>query len=136
MEQKNINQNKDFFMSQETRTDKYKPRTPEADARQRAHWFGADGGNKPMPSIGGSMRMFYKWCESVATADELKAYVNDDANPAARRKFVAALMNCERVQDFFDLTNQTHGYPKQVVETTELPPINCEVFGDANRAGE
>lgn len=110
----------------------YTPRTEEALAKQREHWFGAPNGNIPQPAIGGSMRAFYKWCESVATAKELKDYAADEQNPAARRRFVAALMGCERVQDFFDLTNQTHGYPKQVVETTELPPINCEVFGDVD----
>ncbi len=108
------------------------PRTVEALENQKKRWFGQPEGNTPMPSIGGSMRYFYKWCESIATADELKEYANDTTKPAARRKFVAALMNCERVQDFFDLTNQTHGFPKQVIEATELPPIECKIFGDAD----
>ena len=70
-----------------------------------------------------------KMTYTAATLDELKAYARDENNPATRRRFVRALMKCERVQDFFDLTNQTHGQPKQVVEFQELPPIDMEVFG-------
>ena len=112
------------------RTDKFAPKTPEAEARQRAHQFGQPNGNTPQYKAGGSMRAFYNWCENVATENELNEYVSNETNPKARRKFVAALMNCTRIQDFFELTNQTHGYPKQIVETQELPPINCEIFGD------
>lgn len=96
----------------------------EARKRESAHWFGAPNGNP----IGdhqkaGSQRAFYAWCESQATEEELRAYVMDLLKPIARRKFVAALMNCNTVQDFFDLTNQTHGQPKQVIEQTNLPAI-------------
>ena len=34
-----------------------------------------------------------------------------------------ALVNCDTVQDFFDLTNQTHGAPKQVIEQTNLTDV-------------
>lgn len=96
----------------------------EARKRESAHWFGREGGNP----IGdhqkaGSQRAFYAWCESQASEDELRAYVLDTSKPMARRKFVAALMKCNTVQDFFDLTNQTHGQPKQVIEQTTLPEV-------------
>lgn len=96
----------------------------EARKRESAHWFGAPNGNP----IGdhqkaGSQRAFYAWCESQATEKELRDYAMDDTKPMARRKFVAALMHCDTVQDFFDLTNQTHGQPKQVIEQTNLPAI-------------
>lgn len=102
----------------------------EARQREREHWFGQPNGNKPNPFLGGSMRTFYQWCESKATEQELREYAMDESKPAARRKFVLALLGCERVQDFFDLTNQTHGQPKQVVEVQELPSIDCKIFGD------
>lgn len=105
-------------------------KSEEAREREREHWFGQPNGNKPTHAIGGSMRQFYQWCESVATLDELKQYANDESKPAARRKFVQALVKCERVQDFFDLTNQTHGQPKQVIDVQNLPAIDCSVFGD------
>ena len=57
------------------------------------------------------------------TEEELRAYVTDETKPFARRRFVASLVKCETVQDFFDLTNQTHGQPKQVIEQTSLPAI-------------
>ena len=45
-------------------------------------------------------------------------YAADESKPAARRMFVKSLLKCEKVQDFFDLTNQTHGKPKEQVEVT------------------
>lgn len=103
----------------------YKHTSPEAAERERAHWFGQPNGNNiGDPSVAGSQRAFYRWCEAQATEEELRAYVKDNTKPMARRKFVAALVKCETVQDFFDLTNQTHGLPKQVVEQTNLPEIN------------
>ncbi len=96
----------------------------EARKRESAHWFGAPNGNKQGdPRAAGSQRAFYAWCESQATEKELRNYAMDDTKPMARRKFVAALMGCNTVQDFFDLTNQTHGQPKQVIEQTNLPSI-------------
>lgn len=99
-------------------------KTPEAAARERAHQFGQPNGNKPMSqSEANNMRAFYRWCESVATQEELQAYALDETKPYTRRKFVMALVNCNTVQDFFELTNQTHGMPKQVVEQVEAPTI-------------
>ena len=98
--------------------------SPEAEERERRHQFGQPEGNKlgdQRKAV--NQRDFYRWAESKATEDELKAYAKDTANPYARRKFVAALVKCDTVQDFFDLTNQTHGQPKQVIEQTNLPEV-------------
>ena len=103
----------------------YKHTSPEAAERERRHQFGQPEGNKlgdPRKAV--SQRDFYRWAESKATEDELKEYVQDANNPFARRRFVAALVKCDTVQDFFDLTNQTHGQPKQVIEQTSLPAVN------------
>lgn len=99
-------------------------KSEEARKRESAHWFGAPNGN-PIgdQSKAGSQRAFYAWCESQASEQELRDYALDPSKPMARRKFVAALMQCNTVQDFFDLTNQTHGQPKQVIEQTNLPAI-------------
>lgn len=102
----------------------YKHKSPEAAERERRHQFGQPDGNKQgNPSTAVNQREFYRWCESQATEQELREYVRDESNPMARRKFVAALMGCNTVQDFFDLTNQTHGQPKQVIEQTNLPDV-------------
>lgn len=96
---------------------KYK--SEESKARESAHWFGSDGGNKRgCQSTAIDQREFYKWVETKATRAELLAYANDESKPQARRMFVSALLKCERVQDFFDLTNQTHGKPKEQVEVS------------------
>lgn len=98
--------------------------SPEAEERERRHQFGQPEANKqgdPRKAV--NQRDFYRWCEAKATEDELREYVRDQKNPMARRKFVAALVKCETVQDFFDLTNQTHGQPKQVIEQTSLPEV-------------
>ena len=103
---------------------KHNFKSEEARKRESAHWFGAPNGNpKGDPRKAGSQRAFYAWCESEAKEDELRAYALDPTKPMARRKFVAALMQCNTVQDFFDLTNQTHGQPKQVIEQTNLPEV-------------
>lgn len=102
----------------------YEHKSEESRKRESAHWFGAPNGNKQGDqSKAGSQRAFYAWCESQATEEELKAYVQDDTKPYARRKFVQSLVQCNTVQDFFDLTNQTHGQPKQVIEQTTLPAV-------------
>ena len=102
----------------------YKHKSPEAAERERRHQFGQPEGNKQgNPSTAVNQREFYRWCESQATEQELREYVRDEIKPMARRKFVAALMGCNTVQDFFDLTNQTHGQPKQVIEQTNLPDV-------------
>lgn len=102
----------------------YKHKSPEAAERERRHQFGQPEGNKQgNPSTAVNQREFYRWCESQATEQEMREYVKDESKPMARRKFVAALMGCNTVQDFFDLTNQTHGQPKQVIEQTNLPDV-------------
>ena len=96
----------------------------EAEERERRHQFGQPEGNKlgdPRKAV--NQRDFYRWAESKATEEELKAYVKDASNPFVRRRFVAALVKCDTVQDFFYLTNQTHGQPKQVIEQTSLPAV-------------
>lgn len=99
-------------------------KNPGAEERERRHQFGQPEGNKICDSrTATNQREFYRWCESKASEEELREYVKDTSNPMARRKFVAALVKCETVQDFFDLTNQTHGQPKQVIEQTSLPTI-------------
>ena len=103
----------------------YKHTSPEAAERERRHQFGQPEGNKlgdPRKAV--NQRDFYRWAESKATEEELRAYVKDADNPFARRRFVTALVKCDTLQDFFDLTNQTHGQPKQVIEQTSLPAVN------------
>lgn len=108
---------------------KYK--TPEAEARARAHQFGQPGGNTAGDQrVAGSMRAFYRWVESEATEEELTAYVNDPTKPYVRRKFVTAMTAAATPQDFFDLTNQTHGAPKQVIETVDAPTIVIDLGDD------
>lgn len=108
---------------------KYK--TPEAEARARAHQFGQPGGNTAGDQrVAGSMRAFYRWVESEATEKELTEYANDSTKPYVRRKFVAAMTAAETPQDFFDLTNQTHGAPKQVIETVDAPTIIIDLGDD------
>lgn len=102
----------------------YKHKSEESRQREAAHWFGREGGNPiGSPKVAANQRLFYKWCECEATEEELRAYVMDETKPYARRRFVDSLVKCETVQDFFDLTNQTHGQPKQVIEQTNLPAI-------------
>jgi hypothetical protein len=102
----------------------YKHTSHEAAERERRHQFGQPEGNKlGDPRKAANQRDFYRWAEGKATEEELKAYVKDTANPYARRRFVAALVKCDTVQDFFELTNQTHGQPKQTIEQTNLPEV-------------
>lgn len=94
-------------------------KSEETKARESAHHFGKEGGNKRgCPAAAAQQREFYRWVENVATERELLAYAADESKPAARRRFVRALFECKRIQDFFDLTNQTHGKPKEQVEIT------------------
>ena len=102
----------------------YKHKSPEAAERERRHQFGQPEGNKlGDPRKAANQRDFYRWAEGKATEEELKAYVKDTANPYARRRFVAALVKCDTLQGFFELTNQTHGQPKQTIEQTNLPEV-------------
>ncbi len=100
---------------------------PGGNQPGKATQFGQPGGNTPAPfSVAVSQRMFYRWVESKATRDELEAYVKDKTKPALRRNFVSACLNAMNSCDpslYFDLTNQTHGLPKQVVEQTSLPEV-------------
>lgn len=92
-----------------------------------ARRFGQPNGNPQCPgSIAANQREFYRWVESKATKAELEAYAADESKPAMRRQFVTACLNAINAQDpqlYFDLTNQTHGQPKQVVEQTTLPEV-------------
>lgn len=101
------------------------PKTEEAAARKRAHQFGQPGANPSgSPTAAVNQREFYKWAETQATKDELKAYEADETKPYMRRRFVAlCLKKCNSLQDIFELTNQTHGQPKQTIEQTNLPEI-------------
>ena len=102
----------------------YKHKSPESAAREKMHQFGQPLGNKPCPTAEAvAMRDFYRWVESKATEQELRDYVANQDNPLVRRKFVQAMTSANTPQDFFDLTNQTHGQPKQVIEQTNLPAI-------------
>lgn len=109
-------------------------KSPEAAERERRHQFGQPEGN-PVgnPQLAVNQREFYRWCESVATREELLAYGQDETKPYSRRKFVQALTKCETVQDFFDLTNQTHGQPKQVIEQVEAPTVIIDLGDERPR---
>ena len=102
---------------------KYKSK--ESEAREKAHQFGQPGGNPICPqSIATNQREFYRWAETKATEEELRAYLEDEKKPFARRRFVELLLSkAETLQDVFDLTNQTHGQPKQTIEQTSLPEV-------------
>jgi len=63
---------------------------------------------------------------------ELKEYEKDETKPAMRRNFVKAILNTVNSNDpelYFQMTNQTHGAPKQPIEVQSLPKVECEVFG-------
>lgn len=100
---------------------------PGGNKPGKATQFGQPGGNPPgNQSIAVNQREFYRWVESKATQDELLAYANDETKPAMRRNFVNACLNAVNQENpdlYFDLTNQTHGLPKQVIEQTNLPEV-------------
>jgi hypothetical protein len=103
----------------------HKYKSEESAARERAHQFGQPGANPSgCQSTAANQRTFYRWAETEATEEELRAYVKDKTKPYTRRHFVELLLTrCETLQDVFDLTNQTHGQPKQVIEQTNLPTV-------------
>jgi hypothetical protein len=105
----------------------HKHKSEESAARERAHQFGQPNGNPICSqSVAANQRAFYRWVETEATEEELRAYVKDKSKPALRRNFVAACLNAINKLDpslYFDLTNQTHGQPKQVIEQTNLPSV-------------
>ena len=104
-----------------------------AAERERRHQFGQPEGNKrgciPDARVV-NQREFYKWVESIATEDELKAYLADETKPYFRKKFIQAYQSTASVQDFVSITNQTHGQPKQQIEVQELPEIHVHAFGE------
>lgn len=96
--------------------------------KQKETQFGGPRANRSgNPSTAVKQREFYKWVECVATEDELNAYLADESNPAGRRNFIRALMKVTTLHEFFELTNQTHGMPKQVVEQTELMDVRIKL---------
>ena len=106
-------------------------KSEQARLNEQKHQFGQPEANRRGdPTAAGRMRAFYDWCENIATVKELNDYANDKSKPAARRRFVMALMKCERVQDFFAQSNQPPGAPKQTIEVHDLPTIDCKGFGD------
>jgi hypothetical protein len=100
---------------------------PGGNQPGRATQFGQPGGNPPCQgSVAANQREFYRWVESRASEEELKADAADKTKPAMRRNFVKAVLNTINAGDpglYFDLTNQTHGLPKQTVEQTSLPEV-------------
>lgn len=100
---------------------------PGGNKPGKATQFGQPGGNPQCPgSVAANQREFYRWVESKATKEELEAYAADEDKPAMRRNFVTACLDAMNQRDpklYFDLTNQTHGLPKQVVEQTALPEV-------------
>lgn len=105
-----------------------RPNSEEAENRQAETRFGGVRGNPQCHnSMARNQRIFYAWVETEASIEELQDYVKDKNKPAIRRKFVKAMLDCKKAQDFFDLTNQTHGMPKQQVEVTELPSITINL---------
>lgn len=106
-------------------------KSEEARLREKAHQFGQPNGNKQCDArTARSMREFYRWVESEATQEELNAYALDTNKPYIRRKFVQAMTSANTPQDFFDLTNQTHGAPKQTIETVDAPTIIIDLSPD------
>ena len=103
----------------------YKHKSAESAARERAHQFGQPGANPSgCQSTATNQRTFYRWAETEATEKELREYVKDQTKPYTRRHFIELLLTrCQTLQDVFDLTNQTHGQPKQVIEQTNLPSV-------------
>ena len=101
------------------------PKTAEAAARKRAHQFGQPGANpQGNPGAAVDVRKFLRWAETEATEEDLRAYVNDKANPFFKRRMCELLLNKLRdVRDVSEMLNQTHGQPKQVIEQTNLPAI-------------
>lgn len=112
-------------------------KSKEAEENVRKHQFGQPGGNKQGdPSVAVDQREFYRWAETKATEDELKQYVSDKEKPYARRKFIMTMQAAAEMRDFFELTNQTHGQPKQKIEVDEMPKFNIRFFSNDNDTDE
>lgn len=100
--------------------------------------FGAPNGNRrgePNPSLAGTMRQLYIWF-TKATAEEVKAVVNDESQPLVKRNFLAKFMKEASVDDFFKFTNQIEGMPTQPISTEEPPTININISADGNKPDE
>jgi hypothetical protein len=108
-------------------------KSEEHRLREKAHQFGQPDGNPTYSkALAVNQREFYRWCESTATLPELKEYAKDATKPAMRRNFVKAILKTVNAGDpemYFQMTNQTHGAPKQPIEVQSLPKVECEVFG-------
>lgn len=108
---------------------KYK--SEEHKAREKAHHFGQPGGNPTYDkALAVNQREFYRWAESTASEEELRAYIADETKPFARRRFCELLLKNDELDEMFALTNQTHGAPKQPIEVQSLPKVQCEFFGN------
>lgn len=91
--------------------------------------FGQPNGNpRANPSVAVAQREFYRWVETQATEEEIKAYMKDTTKPFARRKFVELYFKSKRVEEVLAVTNQTHGMPKQTIGINEAPEISIN-FG-------
>lgn len=105
-------------------------KSKEAEENVRKHQFGQPGGNpQGDQSKACGMREFYRWVEH-ACEEELASYMEDTTKPYVRRRFIKIFTSATTPQDFFDLTNQTHGAPKQVIETVDAPTIIIDLNGD------
>lgn len=97
-------------------------------SRQHETQFGGVRGNPIYSqSMATRQRVFYDWVESVATEEALIKYANDKTNPLVRRNFVKCYLRARKPSEYFDLTNQVHGMPKQQIEMTELPNIEVKL---------
>lgn len=97
--------------------------SPEAAEREKRHQFGQPEGNqRGEQAAARSQREFYKWVESEATREELETYQRDKSKPFVRRRFIEIFMQAKEVNDFCQITNQTHGFPKQTLQTLPEPP--------------
>lgn len=93
--------------------------------------FGAPNGN-PIGNQKAAVhqREFYRWVESIASEDELKAYIKDTTKPYMRRLYVQKAVKAKTMHDIHELTNQVHGLPKQVLEMAEPPKIEINIGKD------
>lgn len=99
------------------------------------HRFGGPNANpRCAPQTATMQREFYRWVESVATEDELKAYVQDTSKPYTRRLYIQKLIKAKSIRDIHELTNQVHGLPTQVIEMAEPPKIEI-VLTDGDEVG-
>ena len=115
-------------MNMETKPKRKYNISPEGAKKRAETQFGGPRANPQYhQALASNQRTFYRWVETEASIEELQDYVKDKTKPAIRRKFVKAMLDCKKAQDFFDLTNQTHGMPKQQVEVTELPNITINL---------